>query len=495
MSVADLLTTFQNLGHPRLLAIGDFILDRYTWGNTERTSQEAPVVVLLADHGEDRLGGAANVCHMLRGLEAEVTCAGVVGSDENGQTVRRLLSQAGVDTTLLMTDPTRPTTVKERFIGRAQGRHSHQILRVDREVTTPLESKIESQFLDGIRAQIGRHDLVVVSDYGKGVCTPRLLAGIVSAAKAAGVPVVVDPNRNADFTNYRGVTAMTPNRTEAGAATGTKIETIDQAFAAGRILCDRLGLAMAIVTLDRDGMALVHADGRSEIFPTYPRAVYDVTGAGDMVLAMIGACLADGLTPADAVRLGNIAGGLEVEKVGVAVIPRGEICDRLLAERTASLGKLVSFKELLTLAEAQRRQGRKIVFTNGCFDLLHVGHITTLQEASRLGDVLVVAVNSDESVRKLKGDGRPLVTQENRAALLAALACVNYVVLFDADTPVELLKQLRPEVLVKGGDYRPDEIVGYEVVNGYGGKVHLARKVDGISTAQIVGRARGESAS
>ncbi|MGO9107644.1 MAG: bifunctional heptose 7-phosphate kinase/heptose 1-phosphate adenyltransferase [Thermoguttaceae bacterium] len=333
MSSADLLSTFESLGRPRVLVLGDLILDRYTWGNAERISQEAPVIVLRTDSREVRLGGAGNVCNMLRGLEAEVTCAGVVGADVDGEVVRQKLHDVAVDTQALFVDPARPTTVKERFIGRAQGRHAHQILRVDNEVRDPLNQEIESRLSRRLVETVADHDVVLISDYDKGVCTPRLLRVTIDAARAAGRPVLVDPIRINDYSRYRGATTMTPNRTEAGLATGIRIETTEDAIRAGRQLCRDVELDVSIVTLDSDGIALVMPDGRGEVFPTKPRVVYDITGAGDMVLAMIGISFAGGVAPADAVRLGNIAGGLEVEKFGVAAISRAEIREWLSTDR------------------------------------------------------------------------------------------------------------------------------------------------------------------
>jgi D-beta-D-heptose 7-phosphate kinase/D-beta-D-heptose 1-phosphate adenosyltransferase len=486
MPATDLLAEFERLGRPRVLVLGDLILDRYTWGNAERVSQEAPVIVLHADHREARPGGAGNVCLMLRGLEARVTCAGVLGDDADGCCLRGLLDAAGVAIEPVLVDADRPTTVKQRFIGRAQGRHPHQILRVDCEVRHALSPQLQSQFIQRLPALVAEHDVVLISDYDKGVCTPSLLRVAIDTARAAGVPLLVDPIRGSDYSRYRGATTMTPNRTEAGLATGIRIQSTGDAFQAGEKLCRDLDLEFTIVTLDRDGMALVPADGRGEIFPTQPRAVYDITGAGDMVLAMIGACLASGLSPENAVRLGNVAGGLEVEKIGVAVIPRSEIRARLLADRPTAKEKLVDLGQLSTLVDAHRAQGQRIVLTNGCFDLLHVGHIQCLQEAATLGDVLVVAVNDDASVRRLKGPGRPVIDQRQRAAILAALGCVHYVISFDDDTPLALLERLRPDVLVKGGTYSPDEVVGHELVESYGGRVHVTRVVEGISTSRLL---------
>ena len=502
MSFADLLSTFDGLARPRVLVLGDLILDRYTFGDAERVSQEAPVILLRADQREARLGGAANVSNMLRGLEAEVTCAGVVGADRDGDLARQLLDAAGVDVGCLVTDPSRPTTVKERFIGRAQGRHPHQMLRVDSEVRHPIAAALEQPLLEELLGRLGDYDIVLVSDYDKGVCTPTLLRAVIDAGRAAGVPVIVDPIRGADYSRYRGATSMTPNRLEAEMATGLKIVTTDDALAAAGRLRRELQLDLGIVTLDRDGMALIDADGKGSIVATRPRAVYDVTGAGDMALAMIGVALAAGLPAVEAVRLANVAAGLEVEKVGVAVIPRAEIRQRLVEEQwmsererpnaspqprtVAARDKIVGLEELVRRAAGHRAAGQKIVFTNGCFDLLHVGHTTYLAEARALGDVLVVAVNSDAGVRRLKGATRPVIGQADRAGMLAALAAVDYVLIFDDDTPHELLRRLRPEVLVKGGTYTPEQVVGHEVVAAYGGQVCVAGLVQGMSTTNIL---------
>ena len=502
MSLPDLLATFDRLGHPRVLVLGDLILDRYTFGDAERVSQEAPVILLRADQREARLGGAANVCNMLRGLEVEVTCAGVVGHDRDGELVRRLLDEAGVDGSSLLDDHSRPTTVKERFIGRAQGRHPHQMLRVDSEVREPISAALEQQLADRILKRIASFDVALISDYDKGVCTPDLLRKVIDGARQVGVPVLVDPVRSHDYSRYHGATSMTPNRLEAEMATGIRIDTATDAFRAAQKLCETLQLDLGIITLDRDGMALVDRDGTTSVFPTRPRAVYDITGAGDMALAMIGVALAAKVPPPRALQLANVAAGLEVEKVGVAVIPRAEIRQRLLdecrsaqAERAKDMAvtapasppqKIVGVDQLQSVVKEHRATGRKIVFTNGCFDLLHVGHVSYLAEARGLGDVLIVAVNSDAGVRRLKGTTRPLIGERDRATMLAALASVDYVVIFDEATPHTLLHRLRPDVLAKGGTYAPHEVVGHEVVTGYGGAVCVVGLVPGVSTTKIV---------
>lgn len=495
----DLLATLDAWGHPRLLVLGDLILDRYTWGDAQRVSQEAPVIVLRSDAREPRLGGAANVCHMLRGLEAKVTCAGIVGDDAAGRELGDLLAATGCDVSHLLTDPSRPTTVKERFIGRASNRHPHQMLRVDSEVCTPLGESLERELWQRLAPLIAQHQAVLISDYHKGVCTPWLLAQVAAAARQAGVPVLVDPIRGPDYARYRGVTAMTPNRLEAELATGIAIRTTGDAFRAGAQLCQQLNMPLAIITLDRDGMALVGPDGKGELFPTRARAVYDITGAGDMVLATVGLAWACGASPATACRMANVAAGLEVEKVGVAIVPRDELRQQLVQSPNGSERKQVEQEALPSIVHALRAQRRSIVVACGCFDLLHVGHIRFLEQAAALGDVLIVAVESDASVRRAKGPGRPVATQADRAALLAALAMVDYVVCCDEEAPVRLLEQIQPDVLAHGGnkatsDIAGQEFAGQEIVKAHGGRVCVIDRVEGYSTSELLASLRGEIA-
>lgn len=483
---AELLAALDSLTRPRVLVVGDLILDRYTIGNAQRISQESPVIVLRADQREARLGGAANVCNMLRGLEAEVTVAGVVGEDQSGGEVIGLLRSAGCDCQWVLTDPARPTTVKERFVGRAAARHSNQILRVDSEACDPLPAELEHNLAAQIHERIGQFDIVLVSDYAKGVCSPSLLRVLIDAARGAGAPVIVDPQRGGDWRKYRGATLLKPNRLEAELETGCKINATAAALAAGGRLCRKLDLQMAVITLDRDGMALVGAGGEGRTFPISPRPVYDITGAGDMVIAMLGACLGSGIDAARAVQLANVAAGLEVERIGVAVIPKADIHRELLAHGQPGGRKLVTIDGAAAAAEEHHRRGERIVFTNGCFDLLHVGHVTYLSQAKAMGDVLIVGVNSDTSVKRLKGPSRPVIGETDRAAMLAALAAVDYVIIFNDDTPHRMLHAIRPDVLVKGGTYAPREVVGHEVVTAYGGEVRVAGVVEGISTTNIL---------
>ena len=487
----ELIDEMERLGTPRVLVIGDLILDRYVWGDAERISQEAPVILLREDRQETRLGGAANVANMLRGLDAEVTLAGVVGTDPDGSLVAEELTKAGVDCSALVADCDRPTTCKVRFMGRAQHRHPHQMLRVDREVRTPIRTEIAQRLLATLLPRLGEFQAILVSDYAKGVCTAEILRPLIDAARAAGLPVVVDPAAGGDYNLYRGAVGVTPNRSETHKATGVDVRSIDAAYKAGQLLVERFGLDMAFVTLDRDGIVLARRDHEPVHLPTRVREVYDVTGAGDMVLAMFGLGMAAGIEPTKLCRLANVAGGLEVEQVGVVRISRKDILTDLLQGGRRLAGKVCSLDELTRHVSARHKAGQKVVLTNGCFDLLHVGHVSYLQEAAREGDCLIVAINSDESVRRLnKAPDRPIFDSQYRAQMLSGLESVDYVVVFDEETPHAILKQLQPDVLVKGGTYRDDEIVGREVVLGYGGRVKAMGITPGVSTTEIVRRLR-----
>lgn len=483
---ADLIELVQRLGQPRVLVVGDVMLDRYVWGDAERISQEAPVILLRADKREERLGGASSVATMLRALGARVSLTGVVGDDANARRVREMLTELGIDHEGVITDADRPTTVKERYIGRAQHRHPQQMIRVDYETRASLAAPVETKLGQVLAKQLRKTDIVLISDYDKGVCTPGLLSALIAGARTHGLRTLVDPIRGADYSKYRGCSSMTPNRLEAGLATGRTVNTNDQALATAAQLREQLDLEAAIVTLDKDGMALVYRDGRRRLFPTRPRQVYDITGAGDMVLSVLGMALAVGADYDPAVRLANIAGGLEVEKIGVATVTRDEILRDLLRGGSAGNHKLMDRETLVRELETRRRMGQRVAFTNGCFDLLHAGHVHYLRDARAQADLLVVGLNSDESVRALKGPTRPVNAAEARAQVLAALEAIDYVTIFNELTPLELITSLRPDVLVKGADYQNAEIVGAKLVESYGGRVYLAPFQEGYSTSRLL---------
>jgi len=487
----DLTELVHRLGQPRVLVIGDVMLDRYIWGDADRISQEAPVILLRADRREERLGGASSVATMLRALGAKVSLLGVVGADADAGRTRAIIADLGIDHEGVVADPSRPTTVKERYIGRAQHKHPQQMLRVDFETRLPVSGSVEHDLMTILTHKLRETDIVLVSDYDKGVCTPAIMVATIAGAKALGLKVIADPIRGTDYRKYHGCSAITPNRLEAGLATGRTLHDTNEAFRAGRELAVDLDLEVAIVTLDKDGMALCHPDGRCELLPTRPRQVYDITGAGDMVMSVLGLALAAGADYPTSIRLANVAGGLEVEKIGVATVTREEILHDLMTMplqegAPASSGKIKSLPQLVTEIDLRRRNGHKVAFTNGCFDVLHAGHVQYLNEARAQADVLVVAINSDSSVRSLKGPSRPVNPVEARAAVLSGLQSVDYVTVFSDATPLTLIEALRPDVLVKGADYQKNEVVGGDVVESYGGRVHLAPLRDGFSTTSII---------
>jgi D-beta-D-heptose 7-phosphate kinase/D-beta-D-heptose 1-phosphate adenosyltransferase len=341
-------------------------------------------------------------------------------------------------------------------------------------------------------------DLVLISDYDKGVCTPSVLDRLIAECRAWGLRVIADPIRGADYRRYAGCSAITPNRLEAGLATGRVLESQEQIVAAAAELQHRLDLEAAIITLDKDGMYLHHRDGRKKTFPTRPRQVYDITGAGDMVMSMLGMTLAAGADYDEAIRLANVAGGLEVEKIGVATVSREEIIRDLLHEGFADTSaplesrKVLDLPILLDELAQRRRLGQKIAFTNGCFDIMHAGHVQYLIEARNQADLLVVGLNSDASIRTLKGPTRPVQNLETRRLVLAAMEAVDFVAVFEDETPASLIEAIRPDVLVKGNDYRKDQVVGADFVESYGGRVHLAPLREGFSTTNTIERMKAK---
>lgn len=486
---SQLIDRIHAIGTPRILVLGDVILDRYQWGQAERVSQEAPVILLKEQTTELRMGGAANVAHMLRGLEVDVVLAGVVGNDAEGQSLRELLESAKINCQGLLTDYFRPTTTKERIMGSALGRSPHQMLRIDRETREPLNQIMTTKILDRIIHQISKCDAVLISDYGKGVCTPEILERVIEISNSQNTPVIIDPALDVPLERYEHATTITPNRIETQSSTGIEIDSVSSAIDAGKILLEKTSVQNVMMTLDKEGIVLVDRNGTKKHFPTHMRSVSDITGAGDMVIAMVGASAASGSNPAEQIQLANIAGGLEVEQVGVACISKEEIISDLEKSSGIPSTKVYDSQTLSEKIRTHQTEGEKVVFTNGCFDLLHAGHITYLQEAAQLGDRLVVAINSDQSIRNLeKAAGRPICYEEERAKVLSALSCVDYVVVFGDSTPMSLLEQLKPDVLVKGGDYSPSQIVGRDFVESYGGEVRSLQFVQGVSTSDIIQR-------
>jgi len=484
-----LMQIVQSLPPSNVVLVGDMMLDKYFYGNAERVSPEAPVLVLHYQSEELRLGGAANVASMLATLGAKVRPIGLVGNDPAADDIRRLMKNVGVDPSFLITADDRPTTSKLRLVGAAQHRHAQQLMRLDFENTRACSDAVASKLLAQFEQAMEICDIVCIEDYNKGSVSPQVCKGVIAAAKRRNIPVLIDPASIADYSKYAGATALKLNRSEAARATGRPIEGPDDFQAAAEKLLEQLNLEATILTLDRHGAFLATRDGeRRWLKHARPRQVFDATGAGDMVLAMITAARAGGADWVEAVSLGNVAAGLEVERFGTVPIKPDEIIQEIQNEAHEHPGKERTLEALLAELSGHRASGKRIVFTNGCFDLIHLGHVKYFQFARKQGDLLVVGVNTDEGIRRLKGPKRPIITEADRLGVLEELESIDYLILFDDDTPQRLIEQIRPDVLVKGADYPKEKVVGWDIVESYGGSVALAPLVDGKSTSAVIQR-------
>jgi D-beta-D-heptose 7-phosphate kinase/D-beta-D-heptose 1-phosphate adenosyltransferase len=495
--MSSLLRQLANYRSFRALVVGDFMLDQHVYGAAERLSPDAPVPVLAAVRSTETPGGASNVALCLRGLLAEVECYGVTGADGEASLLRRSLAEAGCTVDCLIWDPSRPTTVKRSLVGLAQHRHPQKMFRVDHESREPLARELVERILEAITAALERADVVCLEDYNKGVCTTELCAGLVRRCRARGVPLLVDPAAIEDYSKYRGATAITPNRSEAELATGmaTPIDASELHNAGlARKLLAALDLDAVVLTLDRHGALLEERGGEPVHVPTLAREVYDVTGAGDMVLAALAAARCNGIGWLDAVRFANAAAGLEVEQFGAQPIPLVNIQRELLRLEGGLSGKIRTREELLLEVGVHRQAGRRVVLTNGNFDVLHAGHVGYLKAARAAGDVLVVGVNSDVEVRRQKGAGRPIFSEQDRATVLAELVSVDLVTVFDEPTADALILSVRPDLYVKGGDYHPEEINERETLRALGVPVQVLAHRPGLGSREVIAKMRQTAA-
>lgn len=476
----------------RVLLVGDLILDRYIYGDAERISPEAPVPVIRVVERREAVGGSANVAACLRALGCEVVCCGAIGADRHGATLRRLLEALQISADGLLELADRPTTTKTRVVGLAQHRHRQQLMRVDEEDASPFPANLVDQLVDLCRKNLNGCDVVCIEDYDKGFISHASAQAVIQAARKVGVPVLVDPARLKDYERYAGATIVTPNRDELAIVSGRSTNTIDAVWQAAHEIIERYRIDSAVATVDREGCVVVEKGKPARHLPTVPRTVYDNTGAGDAVLAMLAAAIAGGADLESASRLANIAGGLEVEKFGCVPIPADEILAELrLADRRQHNGKLTTVEELLGEVRLRRDRGETVAFTNGCFDILHAGHVDLLRRCRAEASMLVVGLNSDASVRAQgKGDNRPINKFEDRAAVLSALEFVDYVVGFEEATPEDLIRRVRPDVLIKGADWATKGVVGQQIVESAGGRVVLLPLVEGLSTTAILNRAK-----
>lgn len=469
----------------RVLVVGDIILDRYIWGDVERTSPEAPTPVVRLREQTSALGGAANVVANLAALGAKPALVGIVGQDAEADELRARLKALGVSGSGLVAVADRPTSVKTRIVSMGQ-----QLLRLDHEETAPVPAAVGEKIVSVFEKALANVEALVISDYDKGVFETRRCQRMISLARKARIPVVVDP-KGTDYTRYRGATVIKPNQKETQAATGIAVSSpASLAQAAFQILQSAQARALII---SRGGQGVsVFEQGQSAVhIPAQARQVYDVTGAGDSLVAAVAVALAAGATMPEAATIGNAAGSIVVGKIGTAFVEPGELIRAL--EPGHSGHKLRSRTQLKHEIDTLRAAGKRIVFTNGCFDLIHLGHIKFLEQARQLGDVLVVAINSDDSVRKLKGPPRPVLDAEERSAILASLDAVDYIAIFEEPTPEKLLESLRPDILVKGKGLKKEEVVGGSIVESSGGKVVRLPLLGEVTTDAMVERIARQS--
>ncbi len=467
----------------RILCVGDLMLDHYVYGLVERISPEAPIPVLHTQRETLTLGGAGNVVRNVHTLGGIVDVIGVVGGDETGKRIAAELEALPNVTAHLIEDASRPSILKTRYVALGQ-----QLLRVDHENGKAIEAEIERQVIAQLAPAVDKADVVLLSDYAKGLLTPPLIAEAIRLSNDKGKIIVVDP-KGRNFKRYSGASCLTPNRKELADATGKTIASVADAEAAARSLIRDFGIGMVLVKLGPEGVCLVQKDAPALHLHTTAREVFDVSGAGDTVIATLALALASRYNAAEAAELANIAGSIVVGKVGTATVTRDELARGCLQGSARSAeDKVVSFSAIADLAEKWRKQGLKVGFTNGCFDLLHPGHISILRQSRAACDKLVVGLNSDDSVKRLKGETRPIQNEMARSTVLASLADVDQVVIFGEDTPLKLINTIRPDVLVKGADYSIDKVVGAKEVQSWGGKVLLAQLIEGQSTTGTIAK-------
>jgi D-beta-D-heptose 7-phosphate kinase / D-beta-D-heptose 1-phosphate adenosyltransferase len=484
MSHSALLQILGGFGRARVLILGDVMLDRFIYGNIERISPEAPIPVLTIERETDMPGGAANVARNLSGAGARAVLLGVVGADEwAGKLSAKLVSLAGIKIHLIE-DCSRPTTVKTRFVADGQ-----QVLRADQENSKALSPQIQSRLLAAYESAMADSEIVILSDYAKGVLGNSVLAEAISIARRAGKTIVTDP-KSVSFEKYRGATVLTPNRYELQAACGFECATDEAVVRGARQILKGGVCEIVVVTRGQDGMSIIRSNGDSHHLRTTAREVFDVSGAGDTVVATMTAALALGADIGDACTLANVAAGIVVGKHGTAIATSDEMIAALTPHHGPSdTYEIFSRERVVRMAREWRSAGLTVAFTNGCFDLLHPGHVSLLDQARRQADRLIVGINSDDSVRRLKGPARPLQSEIARATVLASLKSVDAVVIFEEDTPLQIIDVVRPDVLVKGADYTVDQVVGADLVSKRGGRVFLAELIPGHSTTSTLERA------
>jgi len=483
MTHAHLIDTVRSFStsDKSVLVIGDVMLDRYLMGTVSRISPEAPVPVVLLKQTEDRAGGSANVAANLSGLGLKTMIVGCIGQDEAGLTLTKMIAQSNISTDYLMLSSQRPTVAKTRVMSGNQ-----QIVRIDNESNVSFTQTETSQLLKKIESALAQNpSIVILSDYAKGVLSDDVCKNVIARCKSLNIPVIADP-KGQDYSKYQGATALTPNKKETSEACGIPMHATDALLSAAEKLKTSLQLTFLAVTRGEEGISLLDGHQHQHI-PATAKQVFDVSGAGDTVISTLAAGLINGLNPHDALQIANIAAGIVVGKVGTMPVSQAELLKVLTAEEGQSqVDKIFTLAQLVDQVKEWKTAKNKIVFTNGCFDLLHAGHVTYLEAAKKTGDKLVLGLNTDRSVSALKGPTRPVIHENDRARVLAALAAVDAVILFDEDTPLSLIQAIQPNVIAKGDDYTKDQVVGGKEVESWGGSVTLIPLVQGRSTSNII---------
>jgi len=471
----------------QVLVMGDLMIDEYLWGEVDRISPEAPVQVVSVLRDTTTLGGAGNVVNNLVALGAQVAVAGVIGAGDKAASMLKMFTELGVDTTGLIQDPGRPTSRKTRIIGG----HQH-VLRIDRETRQEISEGQANRLAQFVRDRIDEFDIVLLSDYGKGLLTDTLLRQVIDEAGKKARPVIVDP-KGLNFKKYAGAALLTPNKKEASLATGIEMVDHESLMAAGKALLREIPTQQVLITCGKDGMVLFENGKVPHRIAAHVRQVFDVSGAGDTVLAVLGLALASGASLQQAAALANVAAGVVVGKVGTASVSAEELVKALSPSAEALANKYKSVSELTALADRLRAEGKTIVMTNGCFDLLHVGHVKLLSASKKMGDVLIVAIDDDDSVQILKGKGRPIIGAQERLGIISALDCVDHVTLFSTNDLESLIEAVRPDILTKGSNYTTETVLGREIVERYKGRVVLVQITEPVSSTQIINQIKQQT--
>ena len=463
--------------NPKILVVGDLIVDHYLWGSCERISPEAPVQIIKVDNESMLLGGAGNVVNNLKTLGAKVDVISVIGGCKTSLELKKLLLEINISTDYLIFQKNRISSKKSRVIAEQQ-----QVVRYDLESTDEINNNSQIAIIKTFKSIINDYDVILLSDYGKGVLTFDLTQSLIGIASQHGKKLLVDP-KGLDYSKYKGAYLLTPNKKEASEATNISINDPKSLTKALQNLKEQCNLKISLITLSDQGIAVF--DNKLQIYPTVAREVFDVTGAGDTVLASLGFALSCNKNINSAIRFANLASGVVVGKIGSATASINEIIEYESSLNKSNSGEHIkTWKEISTIVSELKSKQKKIVFTNGCFDILHIGHIKYLEEAKNCGDILILGLNSDKSVQKLKGENRPINNESERAYILASLEVVDYLVIFQEDTPLELIKLIKPDVLVKGGDYEGKEVVGQDIAK----ELKLIQFIDGKSTSNTLKR-------